>query len=116
MDKVVRRKFKGTLAKLDKDCKVKLSDKPVLVTLDFNPAQIVGFAKVWKSNNELKYEIEIFEDKTIASEVLVPCLKGKVLEKQDKVVKSFSVEGIGLSSTPSDSRLEPLSKGEIKSE
>ena len=120
-------KFTGVLAYIDgnpdssgdsfsPDCKVDISDN-ITVSYNFEKGldKILGFAKVFDDKDDkgirvLKYEMETIDEKVPdnAARQLVPCLGGKILNRDGDIITDIFVNMVGLSMKNADGRVKPL--------
>ena len=96
------------------DAKVVLPSDKVPVTLEFQKGvkDHLGYAEVYKHDNEIRanifFHIDAKHFKHEIIEGLTPVVGGSVLKREGSIVKSFSIDAIGLTHTPADVRLKTL--------
>lgn len=90
--------------------------RPIPVTLNFGstPESIVGEAKVLKTDEGLKYELTILENRLthVMAKTLKPCLGGAILSVAGKVITKAKVSSIGLALENADDRIKRLGEDE----
>ena len=114
--------FSGTLAILDghvdnqgecfsSGCNVDFAEK-VKVTHEFKEGSenCLGDALLYRDEDKIKYTITINNDKLSLEclKELTPAIAGKILKKEGCMLNHISIESVGLTLNPSDTRLKKL--------